>query len=90
MARANTHPRSRQARRQADSKHDQVSREYEGGHAAPYSPQTPEVAEPDAPAVEEVTGRDQQDGMTDARRRQRSRKGQRKGRSHLRVERTVH
>jgi len=90
MGRPNSHPRSRQARRQADSKHDDVSREYERGHAAPFSPQMPEVAEPDSPALDEMAGRDQQDGMTDTRRKERGPKGQRKGRSHLRTDRTFH
>lgn len=58
---------------------ESVAGSYEGGHAAPYSPTSPEVAGPDSPAVEEVRGRDAQDGKTDARRTRREGAGARSG-----------
>lgn len=58
---------------------ESVAGSYEGGHAAPFSPKSPEVASPDSPAVEEVRGRDTQDGKTDARRSKREQEGARSG-----------
>src|SRR5690606_2147633 len=65
-------PRGKPGRKSPARERDaQIARRYEGGHGAPFSPTTPEAAGPDAPAVEEMRGRDAQDGKTDARRTRR-------------------
>jgi len=90
MARANSHPRRRPVQRTAGIKHSHVAREYERGHAAPFSPESSELSRPDSPAMEEALGRDVQDGLTGRRRKERAGAKKREGRSHLRFERLLH
>jgi len=90
MGRSSSHPRSRQARRATTVRHGHVAREYERGHAAPFSPESAEVSQRDSPAMQEALGRDLQDGLTARRRKERAGAKQREGRSHLRAERKLH
>lgn len=72
-------PRGKPASSPARERDEQLARRYEGGHGAPFSPTTPETAGPDSPAVEEMRGRDAQDGKTDARRSRREGSAENKG-----------
>ena len=90
MTRANSHPRRRAVQRTAGTKHSHVARDYERGHAAPFSPESSEISQPDSPAMEEALGRDVQDGLSGRRRKERGGPRKREGRSPLRVERILH
>lgn len=63
------------ANRPATKRRTPIDVEYERGHAAPFSPRSPEISDRDSPAIDEAKGRDEKDGLSARRRKHRDAAG---------------